>query len=107
MKGFRKLNDDFYPVPLQDAPPPPPAPGPAPPDLYQPVVTEDPNYLQGYLKEFIGDYIKVQFIVGTNMFLDKEGILEKVGIDHITLRLPQTGNKEIADLYSIKFVEVY
>ena len=70
-------------------------------------VMVDTNFLQGYLQSIIGSYVKVDFILGTNMFIDREGTLVDVGVDHIVLREPQTDNLIVADLYSIKFVRVY
>ncbi|WIV10446.1 hypothetical protein [Proteiniborus sp. MB09-C3] len=64
------------------------------------------DYMQGQLKEFIGRPVKVEFILGTNMFIDREGTLVDVGIDHIVLRETRTDDLLLADLYSIKFVTV-
>ncbi len=77
------------------------------PPCNQPIVTDDPNYLQGYLNTIIGSYIKVSYLLGTNLFLDKQGILKEVGIDYVILEEPQTGNQIVSDMYSIKFVDVY
>ncbi|WDV44775.1 hypothetical protein PV797_14785 [Clostridiaceae bacterium M8S5] len=73
----------------------------------EPPVLGDKNYLQGYLKTLIGKYIRVDFLIGSNTFLDKEGVLTNVGVDHIILREPQTDDLVIADMYSIKFVKVF
>lgn len=72
-----------------------------------PPVIVDKNFLQGYLRTLIGKFIRVDFIVGTNMFIDKEGTLEEVGIDHIVLRQAETNDLIVCDLYSIKFVKVF
>jgi hypothetical protein len=69
-------------------------------------VISNPAYLQGYLKEQIGKFMVVNFLLGTSTFVDKEGILEEVGIDHIVLRETKTNDRVLADLYSIKFVEI-
>ena len=73
----------------------------------QPPVITDKGYIQGYLQTVVGRYVKVEFILGTNMLIDREGTLVSVGIDHIVLREPETDDLVIADLYSIKFVRVY
>ncbi|EOD01799.1 hypothetical protein [Caldisalinibacter kiritimatiensis] len=70
-------------------------------------VTMDTNFIQGYLRTVIGRYVKVNFILGTNMFIDREGTLVDVGIDHIVLREPQTDDLVLCDLYSIKFVKIF
>lgn len=72
-----------------------------------PPVTTDIGYIQAHLKEYIGYPVKVQFILGTNMFVDREGELIDVGIDHIVLRENRTDDLLFADLYSIKFVTIY
>ena len=104
MRVFRDTNQNYYPVsyynPLSDIPN-----GSSP--CEQPIVTDDPNYLQGHLNSIINSYIKVSYLLGTNLFLDKQGILKEVGIDYIVLEEPQTGNQLVSDLYSIKFVEVF
>ncbi|WP_352418908.1 hypothetical protein [Proteiniborus sp.] len=76
------------------------APEPGPP------VMRGNDYIQGQLKDFIGRPVKVEFILGTNMLIDKEGTLLDVGIDHIVLRETRTDDILLADLYSIKFVTI-
>lgn len=71
-----------------------------------PPVMVNANYLQGYLKTILGRFVRVDFLIGTGTFVDKEGTLVDVGIDYITLREAQTDNLVICDLYSIKFVSV-
>lgn len=73
----------------------------------EPPVIRDTDYIQGYLRTIIGKYVKVEFILGTNMLIDREGILIDVGIDHIVIQEPETDDHVIADLYSIKFVRVF
>ncbi|MFA5523282.1 MAG: hypothetical protein WDA24_02890 [Tissierellales bacterium] len=75
-----------------------PQPGP-------PVLTND-GYMQAHLKQYIGRPVKVQFILGTNMFVDREGTLIDVGIDHIVMRETRTDDLLFADFYSIKFVTI-
>ncbi|MCT4543334.1 MAG: hypothetical protein N4A63_07315 [Vallitalea sp.] len=70
-----------------------------------PVITNT-DYLQGYLRSKIGKFMKVNFLLGTGTFIDKEGVLQDVGVDHIVLRDIKTDEEVIADLYSIKFVEI-
>jgi hypothetical protein len=76
-----------------------------PPRTLPPVIT-NPSYLQGYLRTQIGKFMKVNFLLGTGTFIDKDGILKEVGVDHIVLRDIKTGEDVVGDLYSIKFVEI-
>ncbi len=104
MKIFKMLDDNnLYPMSYNNALSDIPI---SRPPCNQPIVTDDPNYLQGYLNSLIDKFIKVEFLIGTNLFIDKEGILKQVGVDYIVLEETQTGNNIIADLYSIKFVDV-
>lgn len=66
-----------------------------------------PNYIQGYLQQFIGHYVRIDFLVGTGTFIDRDGVLTRVGVDFVELREVQTGNVIVGDLYSIKFITVY
>lgn len=81
-----------------------------PPDFEQEPgapVQQDTRYTQGYLREQIGKYVKVEFLIGTNMFIDREGTLVDVGISYIIIREPETDDLVLADIYSIKFVKIY
>lgn len=71
-----------------------------------PPVQDDINYTQGYLKTKIGEYVKIEFLIGTNLFIDKEGVLKDVGISYVVIEEAGTGNDLMADIYSIKFVSI-
>lgn len=103
----------YYPMPGGNGSPGVPTipgmPGgmqPRPIQVSPPVVRDD-NYIQAYLKQFIGEFVRVDFLIGTGTFIDRDGILTNVGIDYIEMMEAQTGNTIVADLYSIKFVTVY
>jgi hypothetical protein len=67
----------------------------------------DPNYMQGHLRTLVGRYVKVEFLIGTNSLIDREGVLIEVGISYIVLREAQTDDNLMCDIFSIKFVRVY
>lgn len=67
----------------------------------------DIQYTQGYLKTQIGKKIKVEFLIGTNMLIDREGTLMDVGISYIIIREVETDDLLLCDIYSIKFVRFY
>lgn len=67
----------------------------------------DIEYTQGYLKSQIGAKIKVEFLIGTNMLIDREGTLVDVGISYIIIREVETDDLLLCDIYSIKFVRFY
>ena len=72
-----------------------------------PPIMGNTNYIQAYLKQFIGKFVRIDFLIGTGTFIDRDGVLTNVGVDFVELREVQTGNIIIADLYSIKFVTIY
>jgi hypothetical protein len=67
----------------------------------------DIEYTQGYLKTQIGRHVKVEFLIGTNMLVDREGTLVDVGISYIIIREVETDDLLLCDIYSIKFVRFY
>ncbi|MCB2294034.1 hypothetical protein LGK95_10935 [Clostridium algoriphilum] len=64
-------------------------------------------YTQGWLIEQIGKYIKIEFLIGSNMWIDREGILQEVGISYIVIKETGTNDIIMCDIYSIKFVRVF
>jgi hypothetical protein len=71
-----------------------------------PVIT-DTMYTQGYLKTKIGSRVKIEFLIGTNMLIDREGTLTDVGISYVIIREVETDDLLLCDIYSIKFVRFY
>ncbi|SKA86456.1 hypothetical protein SAMN05428976_10883 [Clostridium sp. USBA 49] len=69
-------------------------------------VQQDINYTQGYLRTQIGKRVLISFLIGTNTYQDRTGVLEKVGISYVILREPE-GTELLCDIYSIKFVRVF
>lgn len=65
------------------------------------------GYTQGYLKTQIGKRVKVTFLIGTNTVQDRDGILTEVGISYIVLKDLLANYLTMADMYSIKFVNIY
>lgn len=64
-------------------------------------------YTQGYLKTQIGRKVKVEFLIGTSMLIDREGTLVDVGTSYIIIRETETDDLLLCDMYSIKFVKFY
>ncbi len=67
----------------------------------------DIEYTQGYLRTQIGQRVKVEFLIGTNMFMDREGTLLDVGVSYIIIQEVDTDDHLLCDIYSIKFVRFY
>lgn len=62
---------------------------------------------QEALARNIGEYVVIEFLVGTNMIEQKQGILYNVGVSFVTLFEEVTKTFVICDLFSIKFVTFY
>jgi len=72
-----------------------------------PPVMRGPNTSYDWLIKQIGKYIKVEFLIGTNMLIDREGVLKEVGINYIVLKESGTNDDLMCDMYSIKFVRIF
>lgn len=70
-------------------------------------VQDNINYNQGFLKTQIGRRVKIEFLIGTNMLIDREGTLLSVGISYLLIREVDTNDLIMADMYSIKFVRIF
>lgn len=93
--------------PVEPTAPAPVTTGPPPVDFIQepgPPVTTDIGYTQAYLKTQIGKKVRVEFLIGTNLLTDRIGTLVGVGISYILIRLAETDDILLGDIYSIKFV---
>ncbi len=71
-----------------------------------PQFSDNSSYLQEYLKSMIGRLVKIDFLIGNDNLICKEGILKEVGTDYIVLELLQSNDLLVGDLYSIKFVQI-
>jgi len=72
-----------------------------------PPIQDDILYNQGFLKTQIGKRVKIEFLIGTNMLIDREGTLVGVGISYILIDEADTNDLIMADMYSIKFVRIF
>jgi hypothetical protein len=98
----------FQQTPLGPSPTgPSPIPGVTFPQVPGAPVYQDPNYIQGYLRTLIGQFVRVEFLIGTNSLIDRTGVLLEVGISYIVLREAQTDDNLMCDIFSIKFIRAY
>lgn len=72
-----------------------------------PVTTESIQYLNGFLRTQIGRRVRVEFLIGTSSFVDKEGILIGVGVNYILINETDTDDITACDFYNIKFIRFY
>ncbi len=95
---------------IRQAPMPSPSPMPTPTPFEMAPgspVQQDTNYTQGYLRTQIGKRVRVTFLLGTGTLQDRTGILDSVGISYIIIRNEETNIRELADIYSVKFVAIF
>ena len=94
-------------TPIAQAPSTPIAQAPLNGDVLLPETVLSTAFTQGYLRTQIGRHVKVEFLIGTNMFVDREGILMDVGTSYIIIRETETDDLLLCDMYSIKFVRFF
>lgn len=63
-------------------------------------------YTPGFLRNYIGKLVKVEFLIGTNNLQDRIGVLLEVGASYIVLRSVQDSNLLYCDIFAIKFVTI-
>ncbi|NLH01059.1 MAG: hypothetical protein GX488_04000 [Clostridiales bacterium] len=64
------------------------------------------GYIPYYLASNIGKNVRAEFIIGSNQYMDKTGILTEVGINYFVLYDVSSRNYVMCDLYSVKFVTI-
>ena len=72
-----------------------------------PPVTTDMGYTQAYLKTKIGRRVRIEFLIGTGTLTDRIGTLVDVGISYIVIKLVESDDLMLGDIYAIKFVTFY
>ncbi len=63
--------------------------------------------MQAILSQNIGQYVVVEFLIGTQEIIRKQGLLYFVGRSFITLYDEAANNFIVCDIFSIKFVYFY
>lgn len=63
--------------------------------------------MQNYLADNIGEYVVIEFLIGTTMIIRKQGILYSVGTGVVTLYDEEYDNFITCDVFSVKFVYFY
>ena len=66
----------------------------------------DRGYIPNYLARNKGKFVNAEFIVGSNQFVDKSGVIKEVGINYFVLYDPNSRTDTMCDLYSVKFVSM-
>lgn len=63
--------------------------------------------MQNILSKNVGEYVVIEFLIGTEMIMRKQGILYYVGTSYVTLYDNQENNFIVCDIFSVKFVYFY
>lgn len=72
-----------------------------------PVTTESIQYMNGFLRSQIGRLVEVDFLIGSNSVITKEGYLLGVGGNYILINEIGTNDITACDFYNIKFVRFF
>ena len=67
----------------------------------------DSQYLNQFLMTQVGRLVTVEFLIGTNTFIDKSGKLLAVGTNYILLLETNSDDVVACDFYNIKFIKFY
>ena len=78
-----------------------------PPEQQPPSTVMSTYYTAGFLSQFLGRNMRVEFLIGTGALIDRVGVLIEVGASYIVLQPYSTDDILMCDLYSIKFVYIY
>jgi len=62
------------------------------------------EYIPGFLARNIGKFVKAEFILGSNQYVDKTGRLMAVGVNYFVLQDNVSRAMIMCDLYSVRFV---
>lgn len=73
-----------------------------------PITVQSPYYTAGFLRNFIGQNVRIEFLLGTaGATSDRVGTLLEVGASYIVIQPLLTDDLLMCDLYSIRFVTIF
>lgn len=67
----------------------------------------NPDTIQEVIALSVGSYVVVEFLIGTNNIVRKEGVLTAVGVSWLLLYDESSGTSVVCDMYSVKFVTYF
>ena len=70
-----------------------------------PETLTNPIYIPGFLRQNIGRWMRVEFLIGNTM-TDRVGVLTEVGASYILLHSIDPNSYILCDMFSIKFVVI-
>ena len=86
-------NNDFMPITEYNQP--------------YPINASNIQYLNGFIRSQVGRRVHVEFLIGTNNIVEKDGYLVAVGANFILLNPLDTTDILACDFYNIKFMKFY
>lgn len=72
-----------------------------------PINASNIQYLNGFIRSQVGRRVHVEFLIGTNNIVEKDGYLVAVGANFILLNPLDTTDIIACDFYNIKFMKFY
>lgn len=72
-----------------------------------PITAESIQYLNGFLRSQIGRRVRIDFLVGNNCLVTKDGFLLAVGANFLLINPTDTDDIMACDFYNIKFIKIY
>jgi hypothetical protein len=73
----------------------------------QAMTLESLQYLNAALRTQIGRKVTISFLIGTNTYVDRTGMLLAVGANYLIINEVETDDLLFCDFFTIKFVKVY
>lgn len=67
----------------------------------------DPSTIQEIISLSVGSYAVVEFLIGTQNIVRKEGVITAVGVSWLLLYDQASGTSVVCDMYSVKFVTYF
>lgn len=72
-----------------------------------PITAESIQYLNGFLRSQIGRRVRIDFLVGNNCLVTKDGFLLAVGANFLLINPTDTDDILACDFFNIKFITIY
>lgn len=72
-----------------------------------PMTVQSTLYTPGFLRTQIGKRMRIEFLIGSGAMTDRSGTLLAVGASYILIRLIDSDDTMMCDIYSIKFVTIF
>lgn len=67
----------------------------------------NPDTIQEVIALSVGNYVVVEFLIGIDNIVRREGVLTAVGVSWLLLYDEEAGTSVVCDMYSVKFVTYF